>query len=307
MDEIEIKQKMEEYILEMDIRGYSRNTLKTYKSILNGFYNYFKTSKPSGIVDNLLNVFKKYIQYLRHEKEVSQNYMSLTVNVLKLFFEYIGVEGSDKIQIPKKTKSLPKALSEQEVYDLLHAKDDETQDLTHIRNRLMLTILYFTGLRVSELCTLELNQIDFDNHTIRIRGKGDKDRIVLYEKNTSDLLQEYLDKRGTIIEYLFVNNKGKPLTTRYVELMIKEYAVCAGISKRVTPHMLRHSFATHLLKNGVDIRGIQQLLGHSSLSTTQIYTSMDMGTIRHCYNGAWGRVGENKRRIHNKTNQKSTT
>jgi integrase/recombinase XerD len=213
--------------------------------------------------------------------------MSLTVNVLKLFFEYIGVEGSDKIQIPKKTKSLPKALSEQEVYDLLHAKDDETQDLTHIRNRLMLTILYFTGLRVSELCTLELNQIDFDNHTIRIRGKGDKDRIVLYEKNTSDLLQEYLDKRGTIIEYLFVNNKGKPLTTRYVELMIKEYAVCAGISKRVTPHMLRHSFATHLLKNGVDIRGIQQLLGHSSLSTTQIYTSMDMDTIRHCYDGAW--------------------
>ena len=127
-------------------------------------------------------------------------------------------------------------------------------------------------MRISELTGLISRDIDFEERTIRVRGKGEKDRIVLFDEKTKDLLMEYLDLRDSDSEY--------------VQIMIKKYADKAGIRKKVTPHILRHSFATHLLKNGVDIRVIQQLLGHSSLATTQIYTSVDMDTIKTLYDHA---------------------
>ena len=125
--------------------------------------------------------------------------------------------------------------------------------------------------------------IDFEERTIRIRGKGDKDRIVLFDEDTKKLILQYLNIHENESEYLFLNRSGNKISSRYVQRMIKKYAKKASISKKVTPHILRHSFATHLLKNGVDIRVIQQLLGHSSLSTTQIYTSVDMDTIKEIY------------------------
>ena len=142
------------------------------------------------------------------------------------------------------------------------------------------------GLRISELTGLISRDIDFDERTIRVRGKGEKDRIVLFDEKTKDLLMEYLDLRDSDSEYLFTNRQDNKLSSRYVQIMIKKYADKAGIRKKVTPHILRHSFATHLLKNGVDIRVIQQLLGHSSLATTQIYTSVDMDTIKTLYDHA---------------------
>ena len=154
------------------------------------------------------------------------------------------------------------------------------------RDRLILSLLYSSGLRVSELVSLRINDIDLQDRTIRIRGKGDKDRIVLFDENTRNLLEDYLQKRVYESDYLFLNRFGDPLTPRYVQMMIKNYARKAGINKKVTPHILRHSFATHLLKNGVDIRAIQQLLGHSNLSTTQIYTSVDMQTLKNVYDRA---------------------
>jgi integrase/recombinase XerD len=128
--------------------------------------------------------------------------------------------------------------------------------------------------------------VDLNERTIRIRGKGEKDRIVLFDENTLLLMEDYLSKSSMEGDYLFVNRSGKHLTPRYIQMMIKEYAEAAGIRKKVTPHILRHSFATHLLKNGVDIRAIQQLLGHSNLSTTQIYTSVDMQTLKTVYDRA---------------------
>jgi integrase/recombinase XerD len=114
-----------------------------------------------------------------------------------------------------------------------------------------------------------------------------------------DLIDEYLEKRGVENEYLFVNQRNNTLTPRYIQYMIKEYAQAADIKRKVTPHVLRHSFATHLLKNGVDIRAIQQLLGHSNLSTTQIYTSVDMHTLKEAYDGAWLRRDQNVRKNNN--------
>ena len=155
-----------------------------------------------------------------------------------------------------------------------------------MRDKVILSILYSSGLRVSELVNLLINDIDFDERTIRIRGKGDKDRIVLFDKDTKELIEQYLNIRDSDSEYLFINKNGNKLSSRYIQLMIKKYAKEAGIEKKVTPHILRHSFATHLLKNGVDIRAIQQLLGHASLSTTQIYTSVDMDTLKLFYDQA---------------------
>ena len=306
LEELDFEDQIEDYILDMDIQSYSSNTLKTYKSILENFYDFLLSEKKLKDELSLLRSFKRYLQHLKRDKEVSQNYLYLVTVVIKKFFEYIEVGITDQIKIPKRTKSLPKALNEQEVYDLIHAKDNDynpeksnPQNITNLRNKLTLTLLYSTGLRISELITLKTDAIDEQEHTIRIRGKGEKDRLVIFDNETLRLIHEYLDKRNMDNEYLFVNQRNRPLTSRYVQLMIKEYAKKAGITKKVTPLVLRHSFATHLLKNGVDIRAIQQLLGHSNLSTTQIYTSVDMHTLKDAYNTAWLNRDNNVRKDSN--------
>ncbi len=294
LEEMDFEDIIEDYILEMDIQSYSENTLKTYTSILHSFYNFLLTEKRLKDEQGLLRSFKKYLQHLKRDKGVSQNYLYLVTVVIKKFFQFAQLDIYTEIKAPKRTKSLPKALNEQEVYDLIHARDDEydpeksnPQNISRLRNKLILTLLYSTGLRVSELIKLQIRTIDYTERTIRVRGKGEKDRIVLFDEATLDLIQEYLEKRGVENELLFVNQRNNMLTSRYIQLMIKEYASKANIKKKVTPHVLRHSFATHLLKNGVDIRAIQQLLGHSNLSTTQIYTSVDMDTLKHAYDDAW--------------------
>ena len=303
LDEVEFEDQIEDYILEMDIQSYSSNTLKTYSSILHSFYNYLLTEKTIKDEKGLLRSFKRYLQHLKRDNNVSQNYLYLVAVVIKKFFVFAEIPIFDEIKAPKRTKSLPKSLNEQEVYNLIHAKDEEydpeksnPQNISRLRNKLILTLLYSTGLRVSELIKLKIKTIDFEERTIRVRGKGEKDRIVIFDHATLELIDEYLEKRGVENEYLFVNQKNNTLTSRYVQYMIKEYAEKAGIKRRVTPHILRHSFATHLLKNGVDIRAIQQLLGHSNLSTTQIYTSVDMHTLKDVYDDAWLSRDQNVRK-----------
>lgn len=309
LDDINFEDQIDDYILEMDIQSYSANTLKTYHSILNNFYDFLLNEKKVDSHKAMIRSFKRFIQHLKRDKNVSQNYLYLVTVVTKKFFEFIGVNINDEVKTPKRTKSLPKALNEQEVYDLIHAKDDlydpektNPQNISRLRNKLILTLLYSTGLRVSELINLKIKAIDEQERTILVRGKGEKDRVVIFDENTLNLIHEYVDKRGVENEYLFVNQRNHTLTSRYIQLMIKEYANEAEITKKVTPHVLRHSFATHLLKNGVDIRAIQQLLGHSNLSTTQIYTSVDLHTIKGAYDIAWSNRDENV----NKNNQVDT-
>lgn len=309
LEQIAFEDRIEDYILEMDIQSYSSNTLKTYNSILNSFYQFLLSQKNIKDEKGILRAFKKYLQHLKRDKEVTANYLYLVTVVLKKFFEFAEINITDEINVPKRTKSLPKSLNEQEVYNLLHARDDDYDpektnpgNISMLRNKLILTLLYSTGLRVSELITLKIIAIDEQERTIRVRGKGDKDRIVIFDDNTLNLIHEYLDKRQFENEYLFVSQKNKTLTPRYIQLMIKEYAKRAQITKKVTPHILRHSFATHLLKNGVDIRAIQQLLGHSNLSTTQIYTSVDMHTLKDLYDGATINRNQNIRKAQSEIN-----
>ncbi|WP_414470585.1 site-specific tyrosine recombinase/integron integrase [Methanobacterium sp. ACI-7] len=282
---------IEDYLIELEIRNYSRNTIKTYKSIVINFYNFLCSEKNLTDERRVLRAFKKYIQFLKRDKGVSQNYIYLVTVVCKKFFEFGGIQILNEVKTPKRTKSLPKHLNEVEVENLINAFNNESdcsvsKQLMNLRNKVILALLYSSGLRVSELVSLYTDSVDLHERTIRIRGKGEKDRIVLFDDKTKELIEEYLQKKPQDGEYLFVNRSGNHLTPRYIQMMIKTHAKKAGIKKKVTPHILRHSFATHLLKNGVDIRAIQQLLGHSNLSTTQIYTSVDMQTLKNVYDRA---------------------
>jgi len=291
IDTFDFPEMIEDYLIELEIRNYSRNTIKTYKSIVVNFYNFLLQEKNLTDERRVLRAFKKYIQFLKRDKGVSQNYICLVVVVCKKFFEFGSIHILNEVQTPKRTKSLPKHLNEKEVEELIKAFDNKAatgyRELIYLRNKVILALLYSSGLRVSELVTLEADNIDLKERTIRVRGKGEKDRIVLFDDETKVLIEKYIDKKCDDHEHLFVNNRsGNHLTPRYIQMMIKMHAEKAGIKKKVTPHILRHSFATHLLKNGVDIRAIQQLLGHSSLSTTQIYTSVDMQTLKNVYDRA---------------------
>ncbi|MGZ7048816.1 MAG: site-specific tyrosine recombinase/integron integrase [Methanobacterium sp.] len=282
---------IDDYLVELEIRNYSRNTIKTYKSIVINFYKFLKNEKNLTDEQRVLRAFKKYIQFLKRDKGVSQNYIYLVTVVCKKFFEFGGISILNEVQTPKRTKSLPKHLNEKEVENLINAFDNESdntpnKELINLRNKVILALLYSSGLRVSELVTLQTDYVDLQERTIRIRGKGEKDRIVLFDDKTKVLIEEYIEKKPHEDKYLFVNRLGNHLTPRYIQMMIKTCAQKAGIKKKVTPHILRHSFATHLLMNGVDIRAIQQLLGHSNLSTTQIYTSVDMQTLKNVYDRA---------------------
>ena len=292
LDTFDFPEMIEDYLIELEIRNYSRNTIKTYKSIVINFYRFLKSEKNLTDDRRVLRAFKKYIQFLKRDKGVSQNYIYLVTVVTKKFFEFGGIHILNEVKTPKRTKSLPKHLNETEVEKLINAFDNEpnynteTKRLMNLRNKVILALLYSSGLRVSELVTLQTDYVDLEERTIRIRGKGEKDRIVLFDDDTKVLIEEYIEKKPNEDEYLFVNRSGNHLTPRYIQIMIKTHAEKAGIRKKVTPHILRHSFATHLLKNGVDIRAIQQLLGHSNLSTTQIYTSVDMQTLKNVYDRA---------------------
>jgi len=294
LDAFDFPEMIEDYLIELEIRNYSKNTIKTYRSIIINFHKFLKGEEDLYDERLVLRAFKRYIRYLKREKNVSQNYIYLVTVVVKKFFEFGGIDVLKDVQTPKRTKSLPKSLNENEIINLITAMDkngdenhlSEASEFLRLRNKVILALLYSSGLRVSELVMLHSDSIDLSDRTIRIRGKGEKDRIVLFDEQTKELLNNYFSFRGDQSDYLFVNRSGNHLTPRYIQMMIKDYAKAAGIKKRVTPHILRHSFATHLLKNGVDIRAIQQLLGHSNLSTTQIYTSVDMHTLKNVYDRA---------------------
>ena len=287
----DLKKLSSEYLLELEIRNYSQNTIKTYSSILKNFIKFISKSPKPLNKQQFSDNFRSYIQFLKNDKNLSPDYIHLITIVVKKFLSYNHIYFLEDFPIPKKAKSLPKSLNEKEVQDLINSvewseNDSSSSKHTKMRDKLILSILYSTGLRVSELIEIKIQDIDFSERTIFIKGKGNKERIVLFDKDTKEEISAYLNFRVKKSEYLLVNNYGHPLSARYIQMMIKKYAEKAEIKKNVTPHVLRHSYATHLLKRGVDIRIIQQLLGHSSILSTQIYTNVEMDIIRNVYDNA---------------------
>ena len=266
-------------------KGYSKNTISSYKQDLDKFSKYFKNKDINSIDTNGL---KDYIRSLNlNEKSISR-----IISCLKSFYKFLIIEKivknnpTDGLYMPKIKKSLPNILSIEDVDKLLNIKLDD--DFSY-RNKAMIELMYATGLRVSELVNLKINDIDFSQDIIRIVGKGSKERIVPIGDYSKDYLEAYIYKhRANLLkkyqsEYIFLNNHGKQMTRQGFFKIIKKIATDVGIISEISPHTLRHSFASHLLKYGADLRTIQELLGHSDISTTQVYTHIANEELRKNY------------------------
>lgn len=266
----------ENYITSLKDNNYSQNTIKTYSSIIHKFTTYLKNQIAIYNEKEFIKFFNGYIIHLKQVKNVSQNYIYLVTVVIKKFLEFNNIHFLDSITIPKRTKPSPNFLTQKEVKQLLDSitwdenSDSDFRVITKIRDKLIVTLLYSSGLRVSELINLTIDDVNFEEKQLSIVSRNNS-RVILLDKSSNQLIQKYLKKRTQKSKYLVVNKSGNQLTPRYVQLMIKKYGNESGIKKKITPHILRHSYATHLLEQGVNIKIIQEILGHSNLSTTQIY------------------------------------
>jgi site-specific recombinase XerD len=286
----ELKRQFLEY-LEIE-RGRSDNTIRNYNHYLSVFLEQTGLSKPEQITDDSVRQFRLWLhrQPAGHKKnrrtgetlsKKTQNYYLIAI---RSFIKYMTRRGhktmsAEQIELAKVPQRQIDVISSAELRRLLDAPDKETNLEMRYRDKAVLEMLYSTGLRVSELCSL-YRDIDLSRDEFSIRGKGGKVRVVFLSPAAKDALKKYFEVRKDMSEALFVgisNNKSKDdkdkgLDRKSIERIVKKYATIAGITKRVTPHVIRHCFATGLLENGADIRSVQQLLGHADISTTQVYT-----------------------------------
>ena len=271
------------------VRRLSKETSKNYNYDLNKFNEYLKTKNIKNPKDVNTNIITSYIKYLNGYLDSSSVARNLTA--IKNFYKYLIIEKvvtsnpCDSIDRPKLKKRLPNTLSVEEVDNLLDIKLDTVFDY---RNKAMLELMYATGLRVGEVINLTTRDIDFSNSYVRCIGKGSKERIVPINDYEIYYLKLYLDKRDLLLkndknDYLFLNNHGKKMTRQGFELNLNKILDQKKINKKITPHTLRHSFATHLLNGGADLRSIQMLLGHSDITTTKIYTHISNEKIINDY------------------------
>ena len=258
------ERRLKEFKQELLIVGYSDKTLKMYQIYCREML--YHINKP---VESITD--RDLVGYLADKKEANcaNATLALIHAMMKYFFKnYLKMNIVDEIKTPKKIKSLPKVLTKQEIKDLFKAT-------RFGRNRLMLQFMYGSGARVSEVVKLKIEDINIKERTAMIRsGKGAKERMIILSKEWIKDLKKYFKKKKIKGEFVFSKKNGTPLSTDTVQRIVRESAEKAGIHKHVTPHSLRHSYATHLLEAGTNIRYIQSLLGHSSLNTTQIYTNV---------------------------------
>ena len=282
-------------------KGFSRNTSEAYRNDLSQFWVFLQEHRngaangqyPWASVD--LNLLNEYIVDLRGRKGYRDTTTARKVAAIRSFFGFLFENGAinedptESLGSPRVGRSLPRFLSKEEVARLLDVACQEPSNEAK-RDAAILELLYATGLRVGELVSLNVPDIDLQESYIRCWGKGSKERIVhLYPKALEEL-KGYLSRARLALvrnrkseSALFVNHRGERLTRQWVWNILKTYGAKAGISQRITPHTLRHSFATHLLQNGASLRHVQELLGHSSISTTQVYTHVTSNHLHQEY------------------------
>ena len=260
--------------------GLSKNTLNSYRFDLELFTGWLDKSLKKNILDTSQVDIQQYLS-LKFTTSKSRS-ISRLLTTLRRLFRYllrqnkIKIDPTLEIQSPKLPKSLPKSLSEEDVELLLDAPDLKTN--AGLRDKAMLELLYACGLRVSELVNILLTELSMTEGAIRITGKGNKTRLVPMGEEAVDWIKKYIDESRNVIlkqrvsKYLFITIRGGAMTRQAFWYLIKRYSIIANIKKPMSPHVMRHAFATHLLNHGADLRVVQMLLGHSDISTTQIYT-----------------------------------
>lgn len=275
------------------VKKHSDNTITNYRVDLLEFMEFTNNN-----IDIKKDDVNNYLKYL-YDLNVSKSTISRKLSSLRSFYNYlIKKEMVDSnyfslIKNPRSDKSLPKYVKDEDIDKMFQVPN--TRTWVGMRNLLIIRMLYATGLRVSELVNVKLSDINESDRTIRVLGKGSKERIVVFGNHTKEALQDYLVRGRREVdfhnsEYLFLNKDGNRLSTRYVRKIIDDIIFKASIEMHVSPHMLRHTFATGMLNNGADLVSVKDLLGHESLNTTSIYTHVSDDKIREIYNKAHPRA-----------------
>ncbi|MGL4662528.1 MAG: site-specific tyrosine recombinase XerD [Culicoidibacterales bacterium] len=291
---MENKDYLAEYLLYLSVeRNYSEHTITSYERQLHKFLEFLKVNQ----IDDIKRVTKSMVQVFLNEKEqqaVSTRTVAQLITSLRSFFKYLAQENYiednplAQLKLPKMPKQLPKYLTLDEVDHLL-LLDVEQPEHYRLRTRVLLELLYSCGMRISELISLKIEHIHAHMGLLQVIGKGDKERMIPINTYALELIDLYVKTaRPKILkhrqcDFLLLNHHGKQLTRQGAWKLIQQAAKQTGIEKPVSPHMLRHSFATHLIENGADLRIVQELLGHSDISTTQIYTHVSKKHIQKSY------------------------
>ncbi len=294
MIEINNKEYLDDFKNYLSIdKNYSKNTIESYMRDLRFFLEYVKKDvehiSKKDIDNYILHIFKEY----------NESSINRIIASIKSFYKYLSmykglVNVSEDVQSLKRKKKLPNYLSISEVDKLLDIKLEQPFDY---RNKAMLELLYATGLRATELVSLDIDNIDIVNMVVRVFGKGSKERIVPLSKIAVNYLDLYINTFRNLLfvknqkptNALFLNNHGKRMTRVGLYKIIGDLAIKQGIKKEITPHVLRHSFATHMIECGADIRSVQELLGHENVVTTEIYTHLANNFIKDSYNEYFNR------------------
>lgn len=296
-----LTEQVEDYLRYSQIeRGLGANTITAYKQDLSSFINFLQKENLSSWPTKAIDI-DAFLAEQRDQKKATSS-ISRLISSLRKFYQWLVRQNIQKlnpmleIDSPKKRRPLPVALTTVEVTDLL--KQPDIKKKLGLRDRALLETLYATGIRVSELINLKFTDLHEELKLVKVFGKGSKERLIPISKVALSWIDSYKEKvRDPLIlkvgkntDFIFLNSRGGSLTRQAVWQIIKHYCKLAGIQKNVTPHTLRHTFATHLLENGADLRVVQEILGHSDISTTQIYTNLSQKHIIQVYEKTHPRI-----------------
>jgi tyrosine recombinase XerC len=275
-------------------KNYSEHTLRCYESDLKELSSFLENKDPKKITHLHL---RRYLAHLKQKNHAKRTIVR-KLGAIRSFFrflsrdKYIKTNPADGVFTPKLDKKLPEFLDADKIIKLITAPTKD--NVSGLRDRAILEVLYSTGMRVSELVGLDQDDVDFIAGVAKVRGKGKKERIALLGKQAQRALDDYMNKRETArsgsSKALFLNKLGTRLTDRSVRRIVDKYIRRCSIEQKISPHSIRHSFATHMLNNGADLRSVQELLGHKNLSTTQIYTHLGTRRIKEMYSKAHPRA-----------------
>lgn len=293
-----MKDLVEEFLDYLSVeKGLSKNTISAYRGDLYKYVSFLDKTKRINHLQEAKHPDITDFMMLAKDKGLSPNTVSRNLVAIKVFHRFLARERyvkediTDVLDSPKLWKHLPDVLSVSEIEKIL--KQPNLRNWMGIRDRAILEVMYATGMRVSELTTLAIENLNIDVGFLKCIGKGHKERIVPIGKEARQIMQKYINKirpkllkKGAATRCVFLSRLGKTISRQSIWKIIKKYANTANIKKRITPHTLRHSFATHMLERGADLRVVQELLGHADISTTQIYTHIDkerLKSIHHKY------------------------
>jgi len=289
----ELNNVLTEYFDYLKSKSLSENTIKNYFRDLIDYFNYLNQNNLSAFKSIKPEHIRKMLSFLI-DKGFSKLSISRKISAIKSYitflekFNYSSDNYSELITIPKKTRILPKVMTEKEINQLI--KHVEINTKKNLRDDALIELLYSTGLRVSEVANLKIGDINFEKSEIKILGKGNKQRVVIFNNKSKEKIIKYLKNDKRLISLntgaLFQNKYKQSLSPRSIQRLLKKYLNFSGINSKYSTHTLRHTFATHLLEGGADIKVIQQLLGHSSPETTKIYTHLSSPALKNVYNNS---------------------